>query len=419
VTVGRGACRASAVRVLVDEAPNCVEWLLETGMRFDVNADGAVAMGLEGGHSRRRVLHAGGARTGRAAVTVLRRAALAHARITMLRGYVVDALLRDDDGGCAGASARGPQRQRLVVRAGATILATGGAAGLWARTTNPRAATGTGLSLAAALGANLADLEFMQFHPTALVNGANDGFLISEAVRGEGAKLLNAHGDRFVDELAGRDVVCAALLDAMRETGSRSVHLDMRMIPAERFPNIAATLRRVKLDPERDLIPVAPAAHYMVGGIATDLDGRASVRRLYAVGECSCTGIHGANRLASNSLTECLVFGRRAGGAAAWEDRRRERSAGYAPEDAQPAPAAPAAVRDALWQYGGPLRIADDLARLRGHRHPLTSRIGEAATERRESRGSHRRADHPSTDPIMDGRHLVLNGASLDNEVWQ
>ena len=204
-----------------------------------------------------------------------------------------------------------------MIAAAATVLATGGAAALWSRTTNPAGATGGGLLLAHAAGAELADLELMQFHPTAVVgdNGA-DGFLVTEAVRGEGARLLDAGGERFVDELAPRDEVARAVQQQMTATGATSVGLDMRDVDPALFPNVVSALRRAGIDPERELVPVAPAAHYMMGGIATDLDGRATLPGLYAVGECSCTGLHGANRLASNSLSECFVFGARAARAA-------------------------------------------------------------------------------------------------------
>ena len=202
----------------------------------------------------------------------------------------------------------------------ATILATGGMAALWQRTTNPAGAVGAGLSLAHAAGAELADLEFMQFHPTALrMDGPRDGFLITEAVRGEGAVLLDERGERFVDELAPRDEVALAI-QAQIDTGKETaVTLDMRRVDVGRFPNIAAALAEIGLDPRRDLLPVAPAAHYTMGGIACDLDGRSSLPGLYAVGESACTGMHGANRLASNSLAECFVFGRRAALAACEE----------------------------------------------------------------------------------------------------
>jgi len=208
------------------------------------------------------------------------------------------------DGRCHGVQLGGAGGGDAILAA-ATILATGGAAALWARTTNPAGATGGGLLLAHRAGAALADLEFLQFHPTAVAaaNGA-DGFLVTEAVRGEGATLLDSEGERFVDELAPRDEVARAIDQRMRETGAGAVALDMRTVDPSLFPNVVSALRRSGIDPERQLVPVSPAAHYMMGGIATDLDGRSPVGGLYAVGECSDTGLHGANRLDSSRSTE-------------------------------------------------------------------------------------------------------------------
>ena len=209
------------------------------------------------------------------------------------------------------------------VHARATILSTGGAAALWARTTNPPGSIGQGLLLAHAAGAQLADLEFVQFHPTAVIGvPGREGFLITEAIRGEGATLLDGGGERFVDELAPRDEVSRAICERLKQSGERSVSLDMRAIDPALFPNVVGALREAGLDPTRELVPVAPAAHYTIGGVVTDLHGRSAVSGLYAVGETACTGLHGANRLASNSLSECFVFGRRAALAALDEPRR-------------------------------------------------------------------------------------------------
>ena len=207
------------------------------------------------------------------------------------------------------------------IAAPATVLATGGAAALWRRTSNPRGAIGAGPTMAAAAGAELADLEFCQFHPTALALPGTrfDGLLITEAVRGEGATLLDAAGRRFTDELAPRDAVTAAILDRLAADGTAAVRLDLRGLDPARFPNVFESLVEAGLDPSAEPVPVAPAAHYMMGGIAVDLDGRSSLPGLFAVGECSCTGLHGANRLASNSLSECFVFGGRAAAAALTE----------------------------------------------------------------------------------------------------
>jgi L-aspartate oxidase len=251
----------------------------------------------------------------------------------------------------------------------------------------------------------------MQFHPTAVVgdNGA-DGFLVTEAVRGEGAHLLDANGERFVDELAPRDEVARAVQQRIDAGGGRPVGLDMRHVDPALFPNVVGALKRAGIDPEHELIPVAPAAHYMMGGIATDLHGRASVPGLYAVGECSCTGLHGANRLASNSLSECFVFGARAARAAI-DDTEGGGAPGVVSE---PRPLAKPELtersREALWRYAGLERSADGLARLLDDPHPLVRLIARAALARRESRGAHQRADFPQLDPAMDRRHVTLAG---------
>jgi L-aspartate oxidase len=296
-----------------------------------------------------------------------------------------------------------------IVSARGVVLATGGAAALWSRTTNPVGAVGAGMVLAHAAGAALADLEMMQFHPTA-VAGANgvDGFLVTEAVRGEGALLLDAEGERFVDELAPRDEVALAVARRMRDTGAASVGLDMREIDPALFPNVVAALRRGGIEPTRELVPVAPAAHYTMGGIATDLEGRASVPGLYAVGECACTGLHGANRLASNSLSECFVFGRRAA-LAALDEPLPPRPRG--PVEALPRPELTPASRAALWSHAGIERDADGLRRLLDDPHPLVRLVGACALAREESRGAHLRRDFPERDAALDEHHTVVRAA--------
>jgi L-aspartate oxidase len=410
IAAGRDAARESAVRVLCEDSPSRVHDLERLGVRFDADRRGNLALGLEGGHSRRRIVHAGGAATGRRITRELSALAALHDRIEVLEPAAATALLRDE-GRCVGLGARRRGGGRTAVLARAVILATGGMAALWERTTNPRGVVGAGMSLAVAAGAELADLEFMQFHPTALrLDGPRDGFLITEAVRGEGATLLNAEGERFVDELAPRDQVALAIQSELARTGERAVGLDVRAVDLERFPNIAAALDEVGLDPERDLLPVAPAAHYTMGGVASDLDGRSSLPGLYAVGESACTGLHGANRLASNSLAECFVFGSRAALAAA--------------ADPPPPPHAPAAedveigppaetTRAALWRHAGLRRDPDGLRELLADPHPLARLIAASCLARAESRGAHQRTDAPATDAALDCMHTLV-GASAE-----
>jgi L-aspartate oxidase len=410
LVAGRHCARASAVRVLCEESPERVHELERLGVRFDADRHGALALGLEGGHSRRRVVHAGGAATGRRITRELSALAAQDERIQVLEPASAAALWTSG-GRCAGLVALGPGGEPLPVLASGTILATGGMAALWARTTNPPGATGGGLSLAAAAGADLADLELMQFHPTALAaGGPADGFLITEAVRGEGATLLNTEGERFVDELAPRDQVALAVEAELERSGTRSVGLDMRSVDLERFPNIAERLEELGIDPRHEPVPVAPAAHYTMGGVAADLDCHSNLPGLYAVGECACTGLHGANRLASNSLAECFVFGRRAALAACAEpspDSKPEPPpAAGAPE--QP----PAATREALWRHAGLRRNAAGLGELARDPFPLARLIAAACLAREESRGAHQRIDFPDTDPALDGMHTLVRPGS-------
>jgi L-aspartate oxidase len=304
------------------------------------------------------------------------------------------------------------------IAAAATVMATGGAAALWRRTSNPWGAIGAGPTMAAAAGADLADLEFCQFHPTALfLPGTRfDGLLITEAVRGEGATLLDTSGRRFTDELSPRDAVTAALLDRLEADGTDAVGLDLRGLEPERFPNVFASLREAGLEPASELIPVAPAAHYTMGGIAVDLEGRSSLTGLYAVGECSCTGLHGANRLASNSLSECFVFGARAARAALGETATAK-----PPEPAEWRFEPPSeATRDAVWALAGPRRDPERLRRLQADPFPLARSIATCALARRESRGGHLRSDFPAADPELDGVHFVLaTDGELRRESWR
>lgn len=324
---GAEFCDVPAVRTLVEGGPRAIEQLRGWGMRFDSDGRGATALGLEGGHSAQRILHADGDATGRELARCLWSQVRARGSIRIFDScFALDLLTPTDsrEAPCMGAITHHPRFGLQMIWAKATILATGGAGVLWRETTNPPVATGDGLAMAFRAGARLADLAFMQFHPTTLYIAGASRALISEAVRGEGATLVDRNGHRFMTalheraELAPRDVVSRGIMRRLGETGDPYVYLDARVIGdfAARFPGIAAILEQFELHPQRDLIPVRPAAHYMIGGVRTDLDGRTNVPGLYSVGECSCSGVHGANRLASNSLLEGLVFGERAGAAA-------------------------------------------------------------------------------------------------------
>jgi L-aspartate oxidase len=412
---GRALVRRSAAEVLVREAPDCVRDLQALGVRFDADRFGRLALGLEGGHSVRRVVHAGGSATGRRVVRQLSALAAEERRVFVLEGTRARALW-SSEGRCRGLICDDGR----IVAARAVVLGTGGAAALWSRTTNPPGSPGVGLLLAHAAGADLADLELLQFHPTAVTGvPGREGFLVTEAIRGEGATLRDASGERFVDELAPRDEVSRAIEARLRETGERSVGLDMRAIDPAHFPNVVGSLREAGLDPTRELIPVAPAAHYMMGGIVADVHARATLPGLYAVGESSCTGLHGANRLASNSLSECFVFARRAIVSALSErppvptytEGIEALKMGSAP------PVAAASTRAALWRDAGIVRSEEGLSRLLADPYPLARLIARCALARAESRGAHQRVDHPERDPSLDHRHVIVSGEEAIS--WQ
>lgn len=411
LNAGRGLCRTAAVEALADEAPGAVAELQARGVGFDTEPDGSLALALEGGHTARRIVHAGGSATGKALTDRLIEGVEAEGRIQVLERTSAVTLWSDREG-CAGVVT-----QAGAVAARATVLATGGGAALWSRTTNPWGAIGAGAVLAHAAGAELADLEFCQFHPTALALPGSklDGMLLTEALRGEGAQLLDGSGRRFTDELAPRDQVTAAVLDRINADGTDHAWLDLRSIDPGRFPNVFAACRDAGLDPEHEPVPVAPAAHYLMGGVVCDLHGRTTLPRLYAVGECSCTGVHGANRLASNSLTECFVFGARAATAAAAE-----------PDDHHSAPLPEwrfepptARTREAMWRLAGPQRSPTGLEELVDDPYPLARLIARAALSRRESRGPHRRSDFPLRDQSLDGVHIVIGAdEQVRRERW-
>jgi L-aspartate oxidase len=312
LAAGAGLCDLEAVRVLVDEGPRRVEELIALGARFDRDAQGNLELAREGGHSVPRIVHAGGAATGeeieRALVDAVRRTAVVIHEET----FVVDLLLAE--GRCVGVSCLTRDGAPHEVRARHVLLAAGGAGQVYSVTTNPPAATGDGVAMALRAGAAVGDVEFFQFHPTALHHPSTPRPLLTEALRGHGAKLRDSSGERFVDELLPRDVVSRAILSTMLAEGSDHVWLDCRELPhfEARFPTIAASLAAAGLDASVDLLPVSPAAHHLCGGVLTDLDGATSIPGLWAAGEVACTGVHGANRLASNSLLEGMVFAPRA-----------------------------------------------------------------------------------------------------------
>ncbi len=321
VRVGCGICDDAAVHVITEEAETCVRQLMGFGVEFDRN-DEDFSFTREGGHSRARILHANGDATGRAIQEALVRRAMQHENISLRQqSYVIDLLTLD--GTCHGALIWSPQKGLMMIRAKQTILATGGCGRVYRETTNPPVATGDGIAMAFRAGAKLQDLEFFQFHPTSLYVAGAARALISESLRGEGAILINKKGERFMTnyhpdgELAPRDMVSRGILQEMKKEGDTHVLLDVTARPRsyleERFPTITRLCDEFEIDISKSPIPVHPAAHYHIGGVKTDLYGRTSIANLLACGEVACTGVHGANRLGSNSLLESVVFGRRAG----------------------------------------------------------------------------------------------------------
>jgi len=420
-----GLADPEAVRILTSEGPDRVYELLALGARFDRGQDGRLRLGLEAAHTRARIIHAGGDRTGAALIGCLAQVIRCHPQVELLEHTEVTALLGDERG-VSGVAALPRDGAAYAIPAAAVVLATGGVGQLYAVTTNPRVATADGWALAYRAGALLRDIEFLQFHPTALrLPGVNPAPLISEAVRGAGALLLDRDGHRFaleVDprgELAPRDILARAVALADARGGA---WLDARGLAnfVAQFPGITAMLARHGLDPSRDLLPVAPALHYAMGGVQTDLEGRSTWSGLWAAGEVASTGVHGANRLASNSLLEGLVFADRAGRALAAELRQRPLPAptvlDVPPERDTGADARCEAIRGNMREVmtadvgvqrteGSLLHAEQELARLTRETPPAAWRtvnqllvarlITQAARGRRESRGGHRRLDYP------------------------
>lgn len=466
LVAGAGLCDEEAVRTLVTEGPDAVRRLIATGARFDTDGNGAIELTREGGHHRRRIAHAGGDATGAEISRALVDAVRERAVRTIENALVLD-LLTDAEGRTAGVTlhvmGEGQHDGVGAVHAPAVVLATGGMGQVFSATTNPAVSTGDGVALALRAGAEVSDLEFVQFHPTVLFLGPEaEGQqpLVSEAVRGEGAHLVDADGVRFMvgqhelAELAPRDIVAKGIMRRMREQGARHMYLDARHFGAamweSRFPTILAACRTHGFDPVTEPIPVAPAAHYASGGVRTDLHGRTTVPGLYACGEVACTGVHGANRLASNSLLEGLVFAERI----ADDIAARRHQAGIPVPHAAPRvlplldPAARSRIQHVMTSGAGVLRSAASLAEAAADLDAIHSeaandttngahKAGEpgveswettnllcvarvlvaAARRREETRGCHWREDHPDCDDTAWRRHLVVRLApdrSLD-----
>ncbi|MCU1380068.1 MAG: L-aspartate oxidase [Acidimicrobiales bacterium] len=438
LAAGAGLCDVDAVRVLVDEGAARVHDLISLGAVFDRDPSGALDLAREGGHSQARVVHAGGLATGaeieRALVDAVHETAAA-----VLEGwFALDLLV--EGGRCRGVVALDPEGVRHEVRATHTLLATGGAGQLFAVTTNPAQATGDGIAMALRAGVPVADVEFMQFHPTALHHPAMPRPLLSEALRGHGALIRNSAGERFVDELLPRDKVSQAITTRMLEEGVEHEWLDATGLERfdERFPTIAASVRSIGLDPATDWLPIAPAAHHLSGGVLSDLDGATALPGLWAVGEVADVGVHGANRLASNSLLEGMVFGPRVVDAL---ERGKDapdatgalravlggdvdipgRPVGGEVVEPKVVEARPEDVREHLQQAmtlgAGVVRTAGSLELARQtlmvptgdtpavHEVRNLVTVGEAlvraALARTESRGNHWRSDHPAQDEAL------------------
>lgn len=441
---GAGLCSSAAVDVLVHEGPNGVNDLIKMGTEFDME-DGQYALTKEGAHSQRRILHAQGDATGAEIVRALSEKTKQNSNIEIWDDHFVVDLITDN-GECFGALIQKPDGSKVFVKANATILCSGGAGQLYRYTTNPDIATGDGIAIAYRAGADIRDVEFVQFHPTSLCYPGAPRFLISEAVRGEGAVLRNINGERFMEryhpqlELAPRDIVARAIVSEMEATKSMFVYIDFTHESEEtvkhRFPTIYETCLHYGLDLSSDWIPVAPAAHYMMGGVATDLYGETTVKRLFACGEVSSTGVHGANRLASNSLSEAIVFGRRI----------IERIEDLPPLERDPevcidlqrtgnaiTPVVEKKLKlqKVMLRYVGLKRTASGLVKgydeLKRHvpifdahlskreeyefANMLTCALltSQAALIREESRGGHYREDFPERDDLVWRKHTVFN----------
>jgi L-aspartate oxidase len=447
LTAGDGLCDIAAVRTLVEEGPQAVEELIQWGTAFD--RDGAALLfAREGAHSRNRVLHAHGDSTGREIVRSLYQHARSLRNITFQSFAAVTDLLMID-GAATGVSVFDETAGALIhVQARGVLLATGGLGRVFENTTNPDVATGDGVACAYRAGAAISDIEFVQFHPTALYIPSAPRFLLSEALRGEGAYLRNASGDRFMEryhplkELAPRDVVSRSIVMEMRNSGDESAFLDLTHLPAgfvkSRFPRVYETCLQYGVNLETMPAPVRPAAHYAMGGVRTDLFGRTNIPGLFAAGEVACTGVHGANRLASNSLLEAVVFGGRAGAALASLEAISGATASASETATRFVPAiSERELRAVAWNSCGILRSGPELAaahiklltrnmeamaapsrsgfELRNI-HQVASLISAAALAREESRGGHYRTDFPAKSPLFEKHSLILRSTERDGD---
>jgi L-aspartate oxidase len=462
LAAGAGLCDEEAVRILVDEGPGRVHELITLGVEFDREATGMLSLAREGGHSRPRVVHAGGAATGAEVERALVDATYRTAGAVLEGWFALDLLI--EDGRCVGVSALPPRGAAVEVRADHVVLATGGAGQMFSVTTNPHESTGDGVAMALRAGVPTGDVEFVQFHPTALHHPAMPRPLLSEALRGHGALLRDRDGARFVDELAPRDVVSRAMAARMSEQGMAHLWLDATGLERfeQRFPTIAASLTSIGLNPETDWLPIAPAAHHLSGGVMTDLWGATALPGLWAVGEVACTGVHGANRLASNSLLEGMVFGARLAERIVSSDHGSARTGalravlGDAPIDgigctsvqgdplswsvsvggasvggAPDVPKLRDSLQRAMTEGAGVVRTEESLGRARAALEDVMANLGDrtasvaagelgnlvqvghallvSAQTRTESRGAHSRHDHPDTVPSWR-RRLVHGG---------
>jgi len=441
IAAGDGLCDRAAVHTLVEEGPAAIQQLIDWGAEFDREGT-KLAFTQEGAHSRRRILHAHGDSTGREIARTLYQKAASLPNIRFQSYAAITDLLVDDGAVCGAMVFDEIAGKRHSIFARAVLLATGGLGRVYLETTNPDVATGDGVAMAWRAAAEISDIELVQFHPTALhVEGA-PRFLLSEALRGEGARLVNMRGERFMhryhrlEELAPRDVVSRAIVAEMRATGEPHVLLDLTHRGGDfirsRFPRIYETCLRYGIDLAKQPAPVHPAAHYAMGGVRTDLDGRTSLKGLYAAGEAACTGVHGANRLASNSLLEGVVFGSRAGRSMRESGVRAARSAAIEPSEPLFPCTTEAHIRQLAWGKCGIIRSGDQLQEavkeLEADRlapnpdaglaefclrniHTVVGLIARCALAREESRGAHFRTDYPDKEVAFE-RHSVVSQAS-------